>query len=425
MDRAGVGDQERPPETPVSQCERGLDSAPRLRIPVGWKRSARRGRERVEPKRDPTILRPCARSLDEGGKTRRLIGAFGPEIELETGPRIETDAIESLVKRSGIEPFEAKTVSPERAGEDDLQAVRSIGEVVERLGVRFVGVRMIEARDDPPGTAGSSSPRAFRWRLDGFDAKAIRSLPRERLDACAFERGFSGSAPIGLGIGRKKACDRAQRRLSLDELGKPGNRRGDFSHNLIARLFARVGEDFLSEGLDLLHAEAESQQFRAQRHQSAPAHRSARHAHQALQASAHALSASLRARGDDGRKGWRLLEQFRDGFLRGLALDEIANQSDGLARDIRAQLRGGRDAGYQIVHFIAPWPRGKPPAASLFRACGAEIKRHFDHSTSSASSVEVERSGLAEASRVVRNGRLFAAAHIAHCHEFFTYVNAD
>ncbi len=135
---------------------------------------------------------------------KRLIGAFRPKIEFETGPRIETDPIESLVKPSGIEPSEAKTISPERAGEDDLETVRSIGEVVERLGVGLVGVWVIEARDDPPRTAGSSSPGAFRWRIDGFDAKTIRGLPRERLEACAFERGFGGSAPIGLGVAQEK-----------------------------------------------------------------------------------------------------------------------------------------------------------------------------------------------------------------------------
>ena len=53
MDPARVGDQERPPETPVPQCERSLDSAPRLTPPVAWKRSAGRGGARIEPERDP------------------------------------------------------------------------------------------------------------------------------------------------------------------------------------------------------------------------------------------------------------------------------------------------------------------------------------------------------------------------------------
>src|ERR1700733_15071018 len=130
------------------------------------------------------------------------------------------------------------------------------------------------------------------------------------------------------------------------KLGKPWNRSGDFAHHLIARIFARVGEDFLSDRLDLLHAEAQAQQFRAQRHQPAPAHRSARHTHQALQAYAHPLAPGLRARGDNGGKRRRLFEQVLDGFLGRLALDEIANQSDGLTGDVRAQVRGGRDAGY-------------------------------------------------------------------------------
>ena len=50
-------------------------------------------------------------------------------------PRIETGPIEGPVKRGGIIPSEAETISAERPGEDDLETVRSIREVVERLGV--------------------------------------------------------------------------------------------------------------------------------------------------------------------------------------------------------------------------------------------------------------------------------------------------
>ena len=81
--------------------------------------------------------------------------------------RIEINALESLMERSGIELPEAKTISPKRAGEDDLQAVRSIGEVVERLGVGPASVRMIDPRDNPPGAAGSNSPGALRRRRGG------------------------------------------------------------------------------------------------------------------------------------------------------------------------------------------------------------------------------------------------------------------
>src|SRR4029077_5088961 len=154
--------------------ERGLDTKPRSSASVGWERSASRGCERVQPKRDRTILGSCARSLDQSPKTKRLIGAVGPKIEFEIGPCIETHAIESLVKRGGIEVPEAKTMSPKRAGGHDLQTVRSIGEVVERLGVSLVGGGMIKTGDDPPRTAGSNRSWAFRWRIDGFDPNVIR-----------------------------------------------------------------------------------------------------------------------------------------------------------------------------------------------------------------------------------------------------------
>ena len=72
---------------------------------------------------------------------------------------------------------------------------------------------------------------------------------------------------------------------------RPGNRGGDFADRLIARHFAREGEDFLPHRLDLIHAEAEAHQFAAERHQSAAAHGAGRDAHQALKAPAHALAA--------------------------------------------------------------------------------------------------------------------------------------
>ena len=121
-----------------------------------------------------------------------------------------------------------------------------------------------------------------------------------------------------------------------------------------------------------------------ERHQPAPAHRSARHAHQALQTYAHALAAGLCARGDNGGKRRRLFEQFLDGFLGRLALDEIANQGDGLAGDVRAQVRGGRDAGYQVLHFTLLGRAEKTRGVGCLAARVAEIKRASNHSTSSA-----------------------------------------
>src|SRR6202044_1921434 len=104
----------------------------------------------------------------------------------------------------GVELPKPKSICAKRAGGHDLQSVRSIGEIVEGLRVGLVGAGMIDSRDDPPRTAGSSSPRAFRWRIDGFDANAIRGLRHQRFKARALEHGFSSLAPIGFGIGGKE-----------------------------------------------------------------------------------------------------------------------------------------------------------------------------------------------------------------------------
>src|SRR5258708_2971424 len=156
MDAARVSDHERPRKTLAAQRERGLDIKPRPNAPIGWQRSAGGSHERVEPKRDQAILGLCARSLNQSGKTKRLIGAVGPKIEFELRSRIETHLIERLVKRGRIKPSEAKAVGAERAGRHDLQAVCSLTEVVERLGVGLVGAGVIESRNNPPRTALSS-----------------------------------------------------------------------------------------------------------------------------------------------------------------------------------------------------------------------------------------------------------------------------
>ena len=114
------------------------------------------------------------------------------------------NAIERLVECSRVETPETKSIGAQRASEHNLQTVRAIGEIVERLGVGLVGIGMIDSRDDPPRTAGSSSPRAFRWRIDRLDANAIRGLGHQRFEARALERGFSGLAPIGFGMARKR-----------------------------------------------------------------------------------------------------------------------------------------------------------------------------------------------------------------------------
>ena len=170
----------------LRNVERGLDTAPRLSAPVGWKRSARRGRERVEPERDCAVLRLRAGAFDQSAKTKRPIGAVGPKIKFEICPCIETHAIEGLVECGGVELPKTKTVGAERAGGHDLQAVRSIGEVVERLRVGLVGMGMIESRDDPPRTAGSRSP----WGLPLADRRVrCERHPRSRTQA------FRGSRP--------------------------------------------------------------------------------------------------------------------------------------------------------------------------------------------------------------------------------------
>ena len=158
VDAARVGRHERPAETHAPQCERALEMGRRLRCPVGGKRSAGRGRERIEAEGHCAVRRLHARAFDQRGETERLPRAVAAEIELEMRPCVEAHAIESLVQGRGIESPEAIAVGAERAGEHDLQAVRAVGEVVERLGVGLAGVGMVEARDHAPRPVASEAP---------------------------------------------------------------------------------------------------------------------------------------------------------------------------------------------------------------------------------------------------------------------------
>src|SRR5579864_7534605 len=211
MDRTRVGDQERPAEALAPQLKRSFETRRRLSAPVGPERPAGGGGERIEPERDCAFFRFRARAFDQGAKAKRLARAIGPKIEFEMRPFIETHALKSLVKRGRIESPEAETISAGRASEYDLETVRAVGEVVERLGVGLAGVGMIEPRHNPPGAFRPKRPLAFRRAIDRFDPDAVRGLRYERFQARAPERGFRGFAPVGLGIGGKKACDCAHR----------------------------------------------------------------------------------------------------------------------------------------------------------------------------------------------------------------------
>ena len=198
MDGARVSDQERPAEALAPDFKRGFDMARRLSAPIRRERSARHGRERIEAERDRAVLRLGARAFDESAKTKRVVRAIRPKIEFETRACIEAHAIEGLVKRGRIRPSEAKSIGADRAGKYDLQTVRPIGEVVERLGAGLLSVGMIEARDDAPGPSGPDRPWAFRRRMDGFDPNAVRGFGCKRFEARAFERSFGGFTPVGL-----------------------------------------------------------------------------------------------------------------------------------------------------------------------------------------------------------------------------------
>ena len=87
----------------------------RLSCPVGGKRSAGRGRERIEPEGHCAVRRLQACAFNQRGECERLPRAVAAEIKLEMRPCVEAHAIESLVEGCGIESPEAVAVGAERA----------------------------------------------------------------------------------------------------------------------------------------------------------------------------------------------------------------------------------------------------------------------------------------------------------------------
>ena len=127
------------------------------------------GRERIEAEGHGAVRGTYARAFNQRGKTERLAGTFAPKIELEMRLCVKRRPFESPVKRCWIESSKPKTVGAERAGEHDLQTVRAVGEVVERLSVGLVGVGMVEPGDNPPWSGASKRPRTLSRPIDGLD----------------------------------------------------------------------------------------------------------------------------------------------------------------------------------------------------------------------------------------------------------------
>ena len=172
MNASRVCDEIRSDVAPDAERQRDVEIGLHMRRPVGRERAVRGGGEGIEPERHGAVGRTRARPLDQRGEAQRLARAECPEVELEMRAGVEAHAFERRVQRRRIELPQSEAVGADRTGENDGEAVGAAGEIVERLGVGFACVGMIEAGHDPPGTRGAQRSgavgrphRAARWRF--------------------------------------------------------------------------------------------------------------------------------------------------------------------------------------------------------------------------------------------------------------------
>ena len=204
--RPPVGGEERPAKPLAFQrCDEPGERS-RLLVPPRPASAAGQAADRIEAEAETDILEARARPRDEPGKGSRLRLGLRPEVEFEARAFVETDPVECAMQRGGIPFAQAIAVRSGGAGEDDLQPVRAVPEILERLRVRVPGLGVIHARQHGPGSrraarrAGALAPPVQRLESD-----PVRSLGDEPVQRAALQRSLHRRAPIGFGKDRERA----------------------------------------------------------------------------------------------------------------------------------------------------------------------------------------------------------------------------
>src|SRR5271168_663855 len=108
--------------------------------------------------------------------------------------------------------------------------------------------------------------------------RPIRLSKGAPLSALATSRRHCSLSVRGNGL-TKLLMPPSWRRSPSNELRQAWNGAGDLADHVVAGDFARIGEDFPADRLDLAHVKPELHELTAERHQAAPAHRPGADAH--------------------------------------------------------------------------------------------------------------------------------------------------
>ena len=141
--------------------------------------AARERADRIEAEGDVDCFRRDAAARDQRCEAGRLTFAVGPEIELEALRSGELHALEGFpCKSRRIGLGETEAIGARSAGEDDLQTVGAVGEVVERQVVGGGGIGMVEASENLPGAGATQRARPFAAWIERLQPRFRRRRAR-------------------------------------------------------------------------------------------------------------------------------------------------------------------------------------------------------------------------------------------------------
>ena len=167
----------------------------------------------------PSGSRPTRRLLAGGDRTqsageRRVDDGFGGrrQIKLDGNAGAEVDTLEHASERALIRR-QPEAMVADRAGEHEREAAGAVLKLVQRRGVRFGRIGVVDARERLPGRG--PPPPGARLRVGAargkrLDGEAVIGRAAQPLERRALEHGVDELAPV---LPRRRSKIRGKRRL--------------------------------------------------------------------------------------------------------------------------------------------------------------------------------------------------------------------
>ena len=206
MNHPSVGNRERTFESHCGEAfdgarDRGHDLGPGIRTGS----PDRAGADRVEAKTNIAGRRREAFALDIFGNVNCGHPRLRADLKFEGDPGIDENAVENLVDRFRCR-LESEAISAVGAREYQRQAAGAVFEIMQRLRIRLLRIRMIDPLHDLPGCGrGTACDRcgAARARVDRFDPQPVIGLADQLFEWRALEHAIHQLAPVVIGRRRE------------------------------------------------------------------------------------------------------------------------------------------------------------------------------------------------------------------------------